>query len=297
MPEEVVDTSRIKYERCPLCESSDIVEFCKANCSKHQLYRPVIPPVMTWMRCGSCGHVFTDGYFRPEVASAIFAKTHEHQKPGSRIEQQRDVSATMVARVVPYVSGGPWLDVGFGNGSLLFTAAEFGFRPVGIDLRPTSVEAMRRFGVEAHCIDLTNFTYHEPLSVISFADVLEHMAYPRKALVAAGNLLSPAGVLLVSVPNYGSPVWRYLDAAKANPYWGELEHFHNFSRERLYNLMREHGFEPLRYDISRRYRVSMEVLFRPRAGVRHASSLREQQTLVRQASRQGDEESSLRRPD
>ena len=263
MSENVTDTGRIKYERCPLCESSDIAQFCKANCAKHRLYQPVIPPVMTWMRCASCGHVFTDGYFRPEVANTIFANTLEHQVPGSRLEQQREVSATMAAKVVPYVSSGPWLDVGFGNGSLLFTAAEFGFRPIGIDLRPTSVEAMRRFGVEAYCGDFTDFAYREPISVISFADVLEHMPYPRKALVAARNLLSPAGVLLVSMPNYGSPVWRYLDSTKANPYWGELEHFHNFSRDRLYSLMREHGFEPLRYDISRRYRLCMEVLFRP----------------------------------
>src|SRR5262249_25547322 len=192
-----------------------------------------------------------------------FANTLEHQVPGSRLEQQREVSATMVAKVVPYVSSGPWLDVGFGNGSLLFTAAEFGFRPIGIDLRPTSVEAMHRFGVQTYRGAFPHFAYREPISVISFAAVLEHMPYPRKALVAARNLLSPAGVLLVSMPNYGSPVWRYLDSTKANPYWGELEHFHNFSRERLYSLMHEHGFEPLRYDISRRYRLCMEVLFSP----------------------------------
>jgi hypothetical protein len=37
-----------------------------------------------------------------------------------------------------------------------------------------------------------------------------------------------------------------LDRQKANPYWAEIEHCHNFSRSRLYALLREMGFEPVR---------------------------------------------------
>ena len=54
------------------------------------------------------------------------------------IEYQRNISAKMVQRVVEAI-GIPddrlWLDVGFGNGSLLMTAKEFGFDVFGIDLR------------------------------------------------------------------------------------------------------------------------------------------------------------------
>lgn len=34
-----------------------------------------------------------------------------------------------------------------------------------------------------------------------------------------------------------------MDAAKSNPYWMEIEHHHNFSRERLIALLGERGFE------------------------------------------------------
>jgi hypothetical protein len=64
------------------------------------------------------------------------------------------------------------------------------------------------------------------------------------------------------MPNYNSPIWRELDAKNANPYWAELEHFHNFSRERLNKLLRENGFEPVHFGISERYRVCMEVIAR-----------------------------------
>jgi hypothetical protein len=45
-----------------------------------------------------------------------------------------------------------------------------------------------------------------------------------------------------------------------NPYWGEIEHYHNFSRKRLYALLQNHGFKPADYHISERYRVCMEVI-------------------------------------
>src|ERR1700730_13703978 len=55
-------------------------------------------------------------------------------------------------------------------------------------------------------------------------------------------------------------VWRLLHANRVNPYWAEIEHYHNFSRKRLYALLQEHGFEAVEYHVSERYRVCMEVI-------------------------------------
>jgi 2-polyprenyl-3-methyl-5-hydroxy-6-metoxy-1,4-benzoquinol methylase len=157
---------------------------------------------------------------------------------------------------------GRWLDVGFGNGSLLFTAEEWGFTPVGLDLRRQNVEAMQKLGVEAHCADIADFRPRNRFEVISMADVLEHMAFPENGLTAAHRLLRPDGILFVSMPNYNCPAWRLLDAENRNPYWNALEHFHNFSRERLYSLTKQTGFSVLQYGVSERYRVCMELILR-----------------------------------
>ena len=172
------------------------------------------------------------------------------------------ISARIVERVARYASLGAWLDVGFGNGSLLFTAEEWGFAPLGLDLRPSSVEAVRRLGIEAQCADLTTLDEPGRFSVVSLADVLEHMPFPRAGLAAAHRLLRPGGVLFLSMPHYDCAAWRLLDAANANPYWGELEHFHNFSRRRLHALLEESGFVPVHYNVSERYRVCMEIIAR-----------------------------------
>ncbi len=263
MPAQVSSAAqpRVLYEGCPLCQSRDMRDLCKADCSRHPLYQPIVPKVMNWMECSECGHVFTDGYFSPEAAAVVFSRTNETQQPGYQFEAQRKVSSRIVERVARFVQGGKWLDVGFGNGSLLFTALEWGFVPVGLDLRIKSVEAMKKLGVEAYRLDILDLK-NDQFNVISMADVLEHMPFPQKGLEAAHRLIAPNGILFLSMPHYKCPAWQLLDMAKANPYWGELEHFHNFTRQRLYSLLEERGFKPLLYGISERYRVCMEVIAR-----------------------------------
>lgn len=117
--------SRVRFDSCPLCQGRAMKTLRSGDCSKHALYNPVIPPVINWLRCDSCGHVFTDGYFPPEILAKLFERTQENQTPGWRFEQQRVISARMVEHVASYINAGRWLDVGFGNGSLLF---EWGLR-------------------------------------------------------------------------------------------------------------------------------------------------------------------------
>jgi predicted O-linked N-acetylglucosamine transferase (SPINDLY family)/SAM-dependent methyltransferase len=251
---------RILYKACPLCDSKEIAHVKEADCSHHPSYQPSLPPTMAWCRCAHCGHVFTEGYFTPEAAAIIFSKTLPHQALGHDVENQRVVSARMIERVARYAPSGDWLDIGFGNGSLLFTAEEWGYKPVGVDLRAENVEALKKIGYEAHCTPVEQLPFSGRFSVISMADVLEHIPYPKPALEAAHRLMKDGGVLFVSMPNMQTMIWRAMDSAEANPYWGEIEHYHNFSRSRLYALLDKHGFTPLQYGISERYRACMEVI-------------------------------------
>lgn len=251
---------RILFEACPLCRGTDLADLLAADCSKHPLYRPPLSPEIRWKRCASCQHVFTEGYYSDEALALIFGDTNKSQQVGFDLEQQRHVSARMIDKVLAYASSGPWLDVGIGNGSLLFTAQEYGFFPIGIDLRRENAERMAGLGIQTYCEDFTRLRLGAPCSVISMADVLEHMPYPEAALRAAHALLGERGVLLVSMPNMDSVIWKAMDHNHANPYWGELEHYHNFTRDRLYRLLRGNGFEPVRYGVSERYRACMEVI-------------------------------------
>jgi len=254
-------TSRIPYDACPLCQSARFSELRQADCSSHASYDPAAGPIIRWMVCGACGHVFTDGVYTPEVLSRIFATTQDDQRPGHDFERHRATAARIVERVAAVAPCGRWLDVGFGNGALLFTAQEWGFEPIGIDLRADSVEMLRRLGVEAHHTEIANVVADGGVAVISLADVIEHTPYPREMIDHARRLLATDGAIFISTPNRGALAWRLLDDIGQNPYWGELEHYHIFSRESLNALMADAGFHPVSYGVSERYRLGMEIIY------------------------------------
>jgi 2-polyprenyl-3-methyl-5-hydroxy-6-metoxy-1,4-benzoquinol methylase len=254
--------ARIAYEACPLCDDRGMDEVGTASCAEHPRYKPELPPTLRWVRCRACGHVFVDGYFTGEALGVLYAGRNPHQTPGHDMEPARNVSARMVERVAalrPRCEG-RWLDIGFGNGSLLATAAEFGWDVVGIDAREDNVRDLRALGFEAHAVDLLAYDPPERLDVISMADVLEHMAFPRQALEHVARILRDDGLLFLSMPNADCFVWQDLTRRGVNPYWAEIEHQHNFGRRRLYRLLHACGFAPLRYDVGQRYRAQMEVI-------------------------------------
>ncbi|MGI9481040.1 MAG: class I SAM-dependent methyltransferase [Hyphomicrobiales bacterium] len=255
--------TRINYEACPLCQSDAIKAIGRANCSKHPLFVEGLEETMTWMTCGACTHSFTQGYFNEQGWALISQKSNDNQVFSLKsIESQRVMSAAMVRKVCQFRNqfSGRWLDVGFGSGSLLLTAKEFGYDVKGIDLRENAVAALKKVSIDAEVYDFTKLPVEEKYDAISFCDVLEHIPYPREFLEKARELVNKGGVLFVSCPNFSAPVFKIFSSSNANPYWGEIEHFHNFSKERLTALLAEYGFEVKDYDISRRYRMCMELI-------------------------------------
>ena len=247
------------YEACPLCESREISRANEARITNHPSYNSILPPVLKWCRCVSCAHVFTEGYLTPEGHEIIFPAAKTEQKVGKDAENQRKVSAKTVARVARYAPAGDWLDVGFGNASLLFTAAEWGFIPVGIDASEGSVAKLKKFGYEAHR-DLETFAAEDRFSVVSMVDVLDRTPFPAATLATVNKMMKRGGALFISSLNMDTIVWRALDATGTNPYWAELEHYHHFTRARLVQLLQSQGFKFAEYDIGDRHRSSMEIV-------------------------------------
>jgi len=262
--------SRIAYEACPLCGGLDAEEVRVASAESHPLYAPELPATMRWIRCDGCNHVFVDGYLDEAALAVLFRSAHPSQVPGPETVRGREVAAEIVGHVSRSRGAweGRWLDVGFGCGALMAAAAELSYDVVGIDLRSESVEQMRQRGFDARCTDLGGLRDAIAsggdgpgrFDVVSMADVLEHTAFPKEVLAQAHELLAPGGALFLSMPNLDSFAWKELDREGRNPYWGELEHCHNFGRARLVALLRDLGLSPVHYGISKRYLACMEIV-------------------------------------
>jgi SAM-dependent methyltransferase len=272
-----------RFTQCPLCDASvDTAELVKvANASSHPSYKPELPATMRWLRCRSCGHVFTESYPSELGDRVLFSSALPHQLPDTtQSEHQRNLWAPTVHRVAERLSETRedadlhrrrerkrprWVDIGFGSGGLLMTANEFGFAALGVDTRPEAVKRLNALGYEAVCAPFEAFTIDESLDVLSMADVLEHMPAPRKALDKVHAMLAKDGLFYVSCPNSETSTWRLWEAADKNPYWGEIEHYHNFSRTKLVELLEDHGLLVIDYYVSARYFSCMELIARRQA--------------------------------
>ncbi len=156
-----------------------------------------------------------------------------------------------------------WLDVGCGSGALAMTAADFGYDSIGLDARLAAVERIASLGFKARHGDFIEVDFDaESVEVVSMMDILEHIPYPRSALDHARRVLKAGGLLIVSAPDLQASSWRMMDQVHGNPYWMEIEHHHNFSRDLIFSLLKEHGFSIDDFAVPYRYRAQMEIYAR-----------------------------------
>lgn len=244
---------RTAYDGCPLCGGGGTV----LRTTKSEA-RGEVCCDLKWMKCGECGHVHTSHFFNEEGTAALLSSVGQNGYFGGNLDEQRLLWGRVIARLLPHVKQpGRWVDVGVGNGGLLFTAEEFGFDAVGIDIREFVLRPLRKLGYRVEQIDAMAYDY-TGAAVVVLADILEHMPYPIELLKRIREKLT--GALFVSCPNMDTVAWRYMDAAGGCLYWKEPEHYHNFTRERLQSLLRECGFEPVDYFVSSRYQACMEII-------------------------------------
>jgi predicted O-linked N-acetylglucosamine transferase (SPINDLY family)/SAM-dependent methyltransferase len=250
---------RTAFEGCPICDGQETRAENEARITNHRLYNTILPSVLKWRRCTHCEHVFTEGYLTPAGAEIVYAAAKSEVSVGKDAESCRKISAKIVSRAARYAPGGDWLDIEFGNASRVFTAAEWGFHAVGVGANESSVAKLKRFGYEAYS-NLDEAKAEGRFSVVSMIDVLDGMAFPAKSLAAIHAMMRPGGVLILSLPNRDTIVWRALDATNSNPYWADLERYHIFTRARLTALLQDCGFELAEYGISEDQRSAMEIV-------------------------------------
>ncbi len=261
---------------CPLCGGSGEA-LGEYDCRAHPLWHDELPPTLAWQRCRACAHVFTAQVWSAAGLAALFR--HANPAQLASLAAQHDSLRAQWAPVVeratrclggyPAVLGGSlapcWVDVGCGDGALLMTAADFGYRVHGLDARSETARRVSELGYPVEAGDFLAWTPPAAageLRVLSLMDVLEHLPDPRAALRHAHTLLAADGLLVLSLPDAGASSWQLLDRSGQNPYWIEIEHYHNFSRASLTRLLHECGFTVVDFAIPQRYRAQMEIYAR-----------------------------------
>ncbi len=167
-----------------------------------------------YFRCSECGHVYAGVILPPEELSKYYLQQYfasgEYLDEGQLDRRKYMVYEPKVRFVMEFLRGSrrKWLDVGAGNGSVVACAGELGFDAAGLESGTRAIEfAQRTLGVKLypHTIEEElQRSGSESYDVVSFLMVLEHVSNPVEQVLAATELLSSGGLLVVEVPTAGS---------------------------------------------------------------------------------------------
>lgn len=257
------------YQTCPLCDGASVTLWF-ASCATNALWHEPLPRTIEWMRCPSCGHVHSRRYWTEAGRAEVLRNAKANPLPESSAGQdaRRAAWAAVVERAVGLLGGYRsimtretrplWVDVGCGDGALIMTAADHGFAAVGLDTRADVVAPIQGLGFTALQREFLQLRFEVVPEVLSLMDLLEQIPYPRTALRKAAEILQPGGVLVISTADLASSAWKTADREGANPYWMDLERYHNFNRERMVALLQDSGFEIVDFALPARARAQME---------------------------------------
>ena len=204
----------------------------------------------TIARCGMCGLSLTQpiplkdmlGKYYPD---AYYGDPTERRFPGIVQLLQQGLYAYRVRRVSGFVRG-PFrrvLDIGCGKGFLLKEFQRNGWDVQGVELSDHSARHAREvLGLNIHVGDQwAKAMNDECIDAAILWHVLEHSPDPSQQLMEIHRLLVPGGLLLVSVPNFGS-----LEARLSTSGWFHLDvprHLAHFTMDTLSTTLQECGYE------------------------------------------------------
>jgi SAM-dependent methyltransferase len=240
--DKVPDTPRPPDDR-------SLTPFCTA-CGSNRVSPAAFKRRCQLMRCEACGTLMAwpqpDGAELASLyskASGYFAtaaiKLADTPSTGARAVHQR-----LTAAAVP---GNRFLDVGCGNGQLIYHLARLGWQVRGVDLNPDTVATACESGLDVIAGDLESC--HWPagsFDAIYMGDLIEHVPDPLRTLQLATRLLNTGGLLMIRTPNAGSSfatstlkTWSRLGLP-----WPHSEapyHLHEFTPKGLSTLVRRAG--------------------------------------------------------
>jgi SAM-dependent methyltransferase len=244
MPEMTLDSTG--HSHCPACEFATVRQITE------RFDRGV------FLACRHCGLHFAEAaahdlpsyYARlwsgvdtqiEQYKMKIHATTDQGRLQRLLVELPRYRWAVRQLKHLP--RGARVLDVGCGEGTLLWAAHRMGLEPHGCDIAQEAVQLVRELlsTENVHQGTLGELSYEpDSFDVIIALEVLEHLEKPRPFLRRAEELLQPGGLLLLTTPNrqrFFARVKRFLGMPHSNTDYPP-HHFTRWSAQSLTKLLR-----------------------------------------------------------
>lgn len=160
------------------------------------------------------------------------------------VANEKSFRSRQLLRYFDFIAGSKLIDLGCGDGSLVFAAARKNLDAHGVDIHAPSLEGSSRFFKEDIEV-FSNTGSHGKYDFVIIQHTLEHLIDPLNVLSGVkSNLLEKGGSLLIVVPNSDSLTARLFKSKWG--YWQVPVHVHHFSESSVIKLAELAGFEIVR---------------------------------------------------
>lgn len=168
---------------------------------------------------------------------------------------RRNIAQTITHRFLKrwIPASGRLLEIGCGNGRLLYLARKDGWDVRGLEISPFLADSVRaRLGIEVAVADYLEYSpgNGEEFDLVLLRHVLEHLPEPKRAMTGIAALLGEGGHALLEFPNIDgldSRFKRWLRGTglyrKRYPGSWRPGHCNEYCRRSFEYLLRETGFE------------------------------------------------------
>jgi SAM-dependent methyltransferase len=214
------------------------------------------------VRCKQCGLLYVNPRYREDLLQNIYTETYydhdgilnglEFFGYDNYIADEENIKITFAKRlktIERYVSNGRLLDIGCATGFFLALARAKGWEVVGTEVSQFSAHyAQEKLGLDVRLGSLKNLGFAAgAFDVVTMWDVIEHVTDPMAELQEIRRILRDGGLLSIITPDAGSLVARLLGKR-----WEEFrrvrEHVYFFSRRTMAQMLREAGFDVLKFE-------------------------------------------------
>ena len=194
------------------------------------------------MDCGMDQTQYTENYISPRVTDF----THNvHQKKTWDYLKKR------------LGEPGKMMDIGCGNGGLLYLAREDGWQVKGLELSESAARSIKEdIDIDVAVGDFLEYEGEDAgiYDVVALRHVLEHLPDSLLAMRQIARILKPGGLALLEFPNTASAAYAYkrflknrgLKNKKYSEDW-RPGHCNEFCRQSFEFLLKESGFELLEW--------------------------------------------------
>lgn len=207
--------------KCLICGSENIAMFTKV---KEYVIK----------KCSNCGFGFTEN---TKLQDVLYHRDDEYIQEE---ELFKNIFQKRVDIITKLAKPGKVLEVGCSTGLLLSLLKSKGWDVMGVEPSKKAAEVAKGRGINTIVGIFENVKFTEKFDLIIFNHVLEHVENPELILEKCYKILSPKGVVLISLPNFDS-----LSAKIQQENWPLLlpnEHLWHFTPKALKMLLKNLNF-------------------------------------------------------